>query len=159
MTPSSPLARMRTTVSCRIEHVLGIASMACAGILLSACMDVNSDQAMAAVTEINAHYQSCYEKTLASQGTRIYKASTQTILVALGASLTEMDMDITAIDDDGGFIYVKATAPAPLPLAENEWQTAMETDLPELRDIVAKHVGFRNKSTPTYEKHIVEALK
>ena len=96
-------------------------------------------EAIAAINAVNARFQECYEETLRKRGTRSFDISTQRAMTAMELAIEEMNMEVDESDRSIGLIT--AIGPAPLPLNEWEWRRARSDDLPEVRAIIAEHVG------------------
>ena len=110
--------------------------------LLCSCAPIDDEQKIEAILTVNTHLQTCYESTLAENGTRVFaKLSRADALAAMGATMRALDARVE--DEDTSLGYLLAVAPAPRPLSDSDWQAALEKDLPHLRKIVAGVVGFR----------------
>ena len=112
-------------------------------IALSGCRgDIESAKAIAAINAVNTHFQACYEETLSNNGTHAFETSTKNAMTAMGTAMRTLEMDMVELDSSLGFGYIKAVAPAPLPLIGTEWRQAQDVDLRPTRKIIAAHVGF-----------------
>jgi hypothetical protein len=94
----------------------------------------------AAVESINRAFRADYETILAENGTRTYGVSCAEAYDAVRVSMARLGM--TVEEQDPVLRYVKVFAPAPLPLNDEEWQTAAAADLPRTREIIGPHVGI-----------------
>lgn len=93
-----------------------------------------------AIADVNKHFQTEYEAILAQKGTRTYRVKSGEAFVALRAALGRLGMQIVDQDIDLGTLSVES--PAPKPLNEEEWKRAADADLPKMREIARKHIGF-----------------
>jgi hypothetical protein len=93
-----------------------------------------------AITDVNLAFQADYEKTLSEKGTRTFKVRRGEAFVALHAALARLGMRVIDQDPALGTLAVEAAAPRPLDAAE--WRKAADADLPRLREIARRHVGW-----------------
>ena len=105
--------------------------------LLGGC--VSDAEKINAIKAVNDDFRQEYEPIIRAQGTRLFNASQPQAFVAMEACLRKLGMIVEAQDSSVG--YIRAAAPAPAPLTDEEWQRAGETDLPRMRRIVKEHVG------------------
>jgi hypothetical protein len=126
------------------------ATVACArasarsGLLVSLAMLITgcaSDQQLHdAITAVNKEFQRQYERVLATEGTRVVNFGRARAFDAMAGALTHLDMQVETMDPRLG--YLNVYAPAPKPLTSEEWQRAVTTDLPMMREVVRPYVGF-----------------
>ena len=127
-------------------HVVRVvaSAMRCASLcVLSALLAAGcatQDEVRDAITDVNRAFQKEYEAILAEKGVRTYKVRRADAFVALHAALARLGMRVIDQDPDVGTLHVEA--PAPAPLNAQEWRKAAEADLPKMREIARKHVGF-----------------
>jgi hypothetical protein len=114
------------------------AALALVALLVAGC--VSDQQKRGAIDDVNEEFRTEYERILAQNGTRAYKARREQTFGALRTALTRLSMQIGDQSPDIG--YLNVYAPAPTPLTAEEWQQAAANDLPKLRQIAAKHVGL-----------------
>jgi hypothetical protein len=108
-----------------------------AALLLGCATD---DQKRAAINEVNEEFRIEYERILAEQGTRIYRANVDEAFVAMRSALARLGMQLG--DQSPRIGYLNVFAAAPKPLSAEEWRGAAGKDLPKLRAILEKHIGF-----------------
>jgi hypothetical protein len=112
-----------------------------AGALLAALAGcVNDAQIRDAINGVNNDFRVEYERVLAEKGQRVYALPRKTAFDMLTAVMQRLGMHIGEQASELGYLYV--FAPAPAPLAAQEWQRAAEADLPRMREIATRHVGF-----------------
>lgn len=97
-------------------------------------------QVRSAIDDVNAEFRLEYERVLAEKGSRSYRASRTRAFESLAAVMQRLGMHVGDQARDLGYLSVFAPAPAPLRL--DEWSRAADEDLPKLRRIAARHVGF-----------------
>jgi hypothetical protein len=116
------------------------------GVLLSmvfsACVAgcATDSQVRSAITEVNESFRIEYERILNEKGTRTYSVRQPQAFAALRSALGRLGMRIADQTPEIG--YLNVYAPAPTPLNAQEWSVAADADLPKMRDIAVKHVGF-----------------
>lgn len=93
-----------------------------------------------AITEVNETFRIEYERILNERGSRTYPVGQPQAYAALSNALTRLGMRVADQSPEIGYLNVHA--PAPIPLNATEWSAAAETDLPKMRQIAVKHVGF-----------------
>jgi len=106
--------------------------------LLLGC--VSDEQKRAAINEVNDEFRIDYERILAEQGTRIYRANTDEAFAAMRSALARLGMQVGDQSPRMGYLNVFAAAPRPLSI--EEWRAAATKDLPKFRAILEKHIGF-----------------
>jgi hypothetical protein len=116
------------------RHALAL--IAC--LLVAAC--ASDTQVHDAINDVNAEFRVEYERGLAKNGTHVYPVPRARAYDAVLAALTRIGFHIG--DQSEVLGYLALVAPAPLPLTREEWNRAAEADLPRLREIARKHVGF-----------------
>jgi hypothetical protein len=111
-------------------------------VALAACMAgcASDSQVRSAITEVNESFRIEYERILSEKGSRVYPVKPQQAFAALRNALSRLGMRIADQAPEIG--YLNAYAPAPNPLDAQEWSVAAQADLPKMREIAAKHVGF-----------------
>ena len=123
----------------RWQRVAGVCALL-AGFLAGCGVLPGKDERRAAVDSINKAFRADYEATLAENGTRTFSVTRAEAYDAVRVSMARLGMTVEAQDPVLG--YVNVFAPAPLPLNNEEWQTAAAADLPRTREIIGPHVGF-----------------
>jgi hypothetical protein len=100
-----------------------------------------SDQEkISAINAVNQGFRVEYEKQLAQKGTRFYPVQRDDALIAMRVALAGLGMRTEQQDMSLGHLAV--AAPAPLPLTDEEWRNASQTDTPLLRRLIEPHVGI-----------------
>jgi hypothetical protein len=113
-------------------------ALALAALALPGC--VTDEQKRAAINDVNDEFRIEYERILAEQGTRIYRANTDEAFAAMRSSLARLGMQVG--DQSARMGYLNVFAAAPRPLSLEEWRSAAGKDLPKFRAILEKHIGF-----------------
>lgn len=106
--------------------------------LLTGC--VTDQQIHDAITAVNAEFKRQYEKVLEADGTHVVDVSRGRAFEAMIAALTSLGMRVESQDRQLG--YLSFVAPAPRPLSPEEWQHAVDADLPMMREIVRPYIGI-----------------
>jgi hypothetical protein len=106
-------------------------------VLAAGC--VSDAQKRDAINDVNQEFRQQYERILAENGTRSYKAKRPQAFNALRTALVRLGMRIGDQSQEIG--YLNVFAPAPTPLNRAEWDEAQENDLPRLREIARRHIG------------------
>jgi hypothetical protein len=101
---------------------------------------VSETQVRDAINDVNTDFRLQYEGVLAEKGSRAYRVSKTRAYEAMIVALQRLGMRVG--DQAGDLGYVSVFAPAPMPLATEEWNRAAENDLPKLRQIASRHVGI-----------------
>jgi hypothetical protein len=107
--------------------------------VLAAAGCASDQQKINAINSVNSGFRVEYEKLLVAKGTRIYRQSRADTFIAMRVALAQMGMRTEQQDMSLGYLAV--AAPAPMPLTDDEWRAASETDLPLLRRLIEPHVG------------------
>lgn len=106
-------------------------------VLLAGC--ASQQQIHDATTDINAAFRREYESILAEKGSRSFRVSRTDAFTVLRTAMSRLGMRIEGQDAELG--YLRTAAPAPAPLAADEWRQAAAADLPKMRHIAAQRVG------------------
>jgi len=112
---------------------LGVIGLA----FLASC--VSEESKRDAINEINAAFEADYEAELARNGTHFVNAPPNDAFNAVYASFVRLSMVVT--QQSRGLGVITAQAPAPLPLSQDEWNRAAQTDLPKAKELLRKHIG------------------
>jgi hypothetical protein len=104
------------------------------------CGCATDSEVRSAITEVNETFRIEYERVLNERGSRTYPVGQPQAYAALRNALTRLGMRIADQSPEIG--YLNVYAPAPNPLNASEWSAAAEADLPKMRQIAVKHVGF-----------------
>jgi hypothetical protein len=118
-----------------LRLALAFALVAAAG-----CAPLSQQQKRDAINSLNAAFRVEYERILAAEGTRTYKADRKTAVAATQAAMTRLRMRLD--DEVPALGFMSFSAPAPLPLTAAEWERVNETDLPKARAVLRPHVGW-----------------
>jgi hypothetical protein len=100
----------------------------------------NDQQKINAIQAVNQGFRVEYEKLLADKGTRTYKYGRAEAFLAMRVTLAGLGMRTEQQDVNLGYLAVAAKAP--LPLTDEEWNTASRQDLPLLQRLIEPHVGL-----------------
>src|SRR2546423_1537010 len=79
---------------------------------------------------VNEEFRIEFERVLAEQGTRIYRANVDEAFVAMRSALARLGMQLG--DQAPRLGYLNVFAAAPKPLSADEWRAAAGKDLPKL---------------------------
>jgi hypothetical protein len=113
----------------------------CAIVLLALAAGCVSDpQKIAAIQDVNEALRVDYERILAEDGTHTYNVPRDQAFDAMRVAFGRLGMLVADQSPDLG--YLSVYAPAPRPITEDEWRQAANADLPEVRAIVVKRVGW-----------------
>lgn len=112
------------------------ASIAAAAVLLAACSTADIRQAVRDIDDIWGQQNGSY---LATEGRRIVDATPYQALVALERTARQLGFRIDWGGPESG--QFQASAPAPLPLSQQEWQRVEREDTPKAQAIAARSVG------------------
>jgi hypothetical protein len=113
----------------------------CAIVLLAFAAGCVSDQEkIAAIQDVNEILRTDYERILAEDGTHTYNVPRDQAFDAMRVAFGRLGMLVADQSPDLG--YLSVYAPAPRPITEDEWRQAANADLPEVRAIVVKRVGW-----------------
>jgi hypothetical protein len=93
-----------------------------------------------AAEDVSDAFRIEYERILKERGTRVYPRRRDDAIYRLRSAAMRLEMRIESYDLDLG--YVRFSAPAPRPLTFREWGEVAQADLPRMRAIVGKHVGW-----------------
>ena len=122
-----------------------IATLACT--LLASCA---SDEALKApARDVSEAFRIEYEQILEKRGKRVYPRRREDSVYRVRTAALALGMRVESYDLDLG--YVRFSAPAPTPLNLREWGEVAEQDLPKMRAIVEKHVGYFMKWAVPFE--------
>lgn len=106
--------------------------------LASGC--VSEQQKIDAIQDVNEVLRVEYERILADDGTHAYNVPREQAFDALRVAFGRLGMRVADQSPDLG--YLSVFAPAPQPLTRDEWRQAANADLPKVRDIVIRRVGW-----------------
>jgi hypothetical protein len=106
--------------------------------LLAGC--ASDQEKISAINAVNQGFRVEYEKQLAQKGTRLYQVRRDDAFIAMRVALAELGMRTEQQDMTLGHLAV--AAPAPLPLTDEEWRSASQSDTPLLRRLIEPHVGI-----------------
>jgi hypothetical protein len=107
-------------------------------VLAGAC--VSTQDKIDATEELNRVFCQQYESISSEHGTRVVRVPRGDAYTAMRAALASVGMQLEDQNPKLGLFTV--SAPAPLPLNSAEWAKISETDLPLLRQIAERHVGW-----------------
>jgi hypothetical protein len=93
-----------------------------------------------AINDINKAFQQQYERILAEKGTRRFAVPPADAFVGTRTALFRLGMRLETQDPDLGLLSV--AAPAPTPLNQEEWKQVAQADLPMMRQLAARCVGW-----------------
>jgi len=116
-------------------RILAVAFIACG---LAGC--ANDQQKINAIQAVNQGFRVEYEKMLAEKGSRRYKYGRAETFLAMRVALAGLGLRTEQQDVNLGYLAVAAKAP--LPLTDEEWNTASRQDLPLLQSLIEPHVGL-----------------
>jgi len=105
--------------------------------LLGAC--ASDQQKINAINAVNQGFRVEYEKLLAERGSRVYRNNRNDAFLAMRVTLAGLGMRTEQQDVTLGHLAVAAKAP--LPLSDDEWNSASQPDLPLLQRLIEPHVG------------------
>jgi hypothetical protein len=120
------------------RRLLGALALA---LLSAGCEGIPPEEIAKAIESVNREFQADYERILDQIGTRRFAASRAPAFSGARAALAALGMTVETEDPTLG--YLNVFAPAPRPLDLSEWRAAADKDLPRLREIVRKSVGWR----------------
>jgi hypothetical protein len=120
-----------------LRYLRGVRFCAVTTLVLAGC--VSQDTKRDAINDINFAFKAEYEGALAKNGTRVVNASSGEAFDAAIGALVSLGFVIT--HQTRGLGYVRAEAPAPLPLSRSEWDRAAAADLPRAKEILRPHIG------------------
>ena len=112
-------------------------SIAAMALVVSGC--VSQTAYNAAVTRLDLHWKERNDRTFERQGRRTIEANRYHAFIAAQASIRRLGMFVEEQNYQTG--YVKASAPAPVPLTATEWETVRRTDTPDMRSVIVSEVG------------------
>ena len=118
-------------------------------LLLGAASCVSTQDKLNAVTAVNEAFKAAYERTLARIGTRTFAVTRPQAFAAMRSTLEELGFQTVEGDIEAGYLNARGSAPSPL--THDEWDKALESDLPFLRAIVSRHVGGMAASTVDFK--------
>jgi hypothetical protein len=121
--------------------VMGRCIQLCAIVLLALAAGCVSDpQKIAAIRDVNEVLRADYERILAEDGTHTYNVPREQAFRAMRTGFGRLGMRVADQSPDLG--YLSVFAPAPDPLTLDEWRQAANVDLPKVREIVIRRVGW-----------------
>jgi hypothetical protein len=115
--------------------------------LVAGC--ASKDDLRSAAEEVSEVFRVEYERILKERGTRVYPRRGDDAVYRVRTAALALGMRVESYDLDLG--YVRFSAPAPQPLTLREWGEAADKDLPLMRKIVEKHVGWLLKWAVPFE--------
>jgi hypothetical protein len=115
--------------------------------LIAGC--ASKDELRSAAEDVSEVFRVEYERILKERGTRVYPRRGDDAVYRVRTAALQLGMRVESYDLDLG--YVRFSAPAPQPLTLREWGEAAEKDLPLMRKIVEKHVGWLLKWAVPFE--------
>jgi hypothetical protein len=115
--------------------------------LMAGC--ASKDDLRSAAEEVSEVFRVEYERILKERGTRVYPRRGDDAVYRVRTAALQLGMRVESYDLDLG--YVRFSAPAPQPLNMREWGEAADKDLPLMRKIVEKHVGWLLKWAVPFE--------
>lgn len=116
-------------------------------VLITSC--ASKDDLRSAAEEVSEVFRVEYERILKERGTRVYPRRRDDAVYRVRTAALQLGMRVESYDLD--LSYVRFSAPAPRPLNLREWGEAAEQDLPLMRRIVEKHVGWLLKWAVPFE--------
>ena len=115
--------------------------------LMAGC--ASKDELRRAAEEVSDVFRVEYERILKERGTRVYARRGDDAVYRVRTAALQLGMRVESYDLDLG--YVRFSAPAPQPLTLREWGEVADHDLPLMRRIVEKHVGWLLKWAVPFE--------
>lgn len=116
-------------------------------VLMAGC--ASKDELRSAAGDVSEVFRVEYERILKERGTRVYARRGDDAVYRVRSAALQLDMRVESYDLDLG--YVRFSAPAPQPLTLREWGDVAQKDLPLMRNIVEKHVGWLLKWAVPFE--------
>jgi hypothetical protein len=116
-------------------RMMGVVSLA---LLAVAC--VTKTQYNQAILKVESAWKEINDQTLASEGRRVFNATKQQGFMAAQLTASRLGMVVEKQSYETGFLFVTASAPVPLTMAE--WTMVQKADTPDLRDVIAEEFGL-----------------
>jgi hypothetical protein len=116
---------------------------ACLGLLavvvaLAGC--ATDEEKQSAIQAVNAEFRRCYERILHERGSQHFAVPIERAMEGAAVGLESLGMTIRRVDAVTGTL--RAQGPAPAPLTRDEWDRAVQSDLPAMKRIVVNEVGL-----------------
>lgn len=108
-----------------------------AGAFLVGC--TSAERYTAAVTRVDLQWKKKNDRTITNAGQRTFTMQRRVAFSTARRTLTRLGMVIEAQDFETGFLF--ASAAAPVPLTEAEWNQVKRADTGEMRTIAATELG------------------
>jgi hypothetical protein len=122
----------------RVVHPRARLGPLLAVVALAGC--ATDEEKQSAIQAVNAEFRRCYEQVLRERGNRRFPVSVERALEDAAVALESLGMTIRRVDTVTGTL--RAQGPAPAPLTRDEWDRAVENDLPVMKRIVVNEVGL-----------------